>query len=154
MKATILMKRDHATVNGLFRDFKAAKGLDEKFSIFQSIRTELDIHAQCEEEVVYPAFMKIPELKDLVKEGIQEHRMVKQLLAEIGRMDASDRSFVQKVKTLEDNVQHHVQEEENEIFPLVNKHMFGKELDELGRKFDERKAQLQKKAPKKTLAPA
>lgn len=154
MKATTLLKRDHAAVDGLFRDFERAKGLGEKYSLFERIRGELDVHMQLEEELVYPAFMKIDEVRDLVREGIQEHRMVKQLLTDIGRMDAADRAFVAKVKTLKDNVQHHVEEEEGEIFPKVEKTMFGKDLDELGRKLEDRKAQLLKKVPKKALAPA
>lgn len=150
----MLLKRDHAEFDALFRDFESAKGFDEKYAIFQRVRSGLDVHMQIEEELVYPAFMKVDEVRDLVKEGIQEHRMVKQLLAEVGRLDATDRAFPTRVKTLRDNVQHHVEEEEGEIFPKVEKEMFGKDLDELGRKVEERRAQLLKRVPKKALAPA
>lgn len=152
MKATMLLKRDHSTVSALFKDFEKAK-VSEREEIFEKIRQELEVHAALEEEIFYPEVKKIPECADLVKEALQEHKMVKQLLAEIARMDAGDADYKDRVSALRDNVEHHVEEEESELFPLVKKHLSDDRLDDLGKRIEERRPAMQTKI-KKQLAPA
>lgn len=153
MKVTLLLKRDHAEVEGLFQQFDKLTDTDRRAESFERIRQELEAHAQVEEELFYPACAKFADLKDLVQEAQQEHRMVRQLCAEISRLDPSDDEYVDKVQTLHDNVRHHVEEEENEIFPAIKKHLSDDRLDDIGAQVEQRKTALQRKG-KKVLTPA
>jgi hemerythrin superfamily protein len=153
MKATMLLKKDHSMVSALFKEFRQAKGPTQREQTFERIRAELETHAAVEEEVFYPEIRKIPECSDLVKEALQEHKMVKQLLAELARMDVTDDDYVDRVEALQENVDHHVEEEESEIFPLVKKHLSDDRLDDLGKRIEAFKAAATGKV-RKQLAPA
>ena len=86
MKATVLLEKDHADVMDRFDDFEAA-GDAERKKIFADVRQALELHARLEEELFYPELRKIPELEDRVAEALQEHRLVKQMLGELGKLD-------------------------------------------------------------------
>src|SRR5205807_6075539 len=92
----------------------------------------LSIHAAIEEQVFYPAVREAaPDEKDLVLESLEEHHIVKWVLSELDGMVPSDERFTAKVTVLIENVRHHVEEEEGELFPEVRKAMKRKELEEL-----------------------
>jgi hemerythrin superfamily protein len=149
MNVIELLKKDHDTVEELFKSFEAAKEKedDSRQEIAHQICRELTVHATVEEELFYPAVDQKAETDDeetqeKVKEADEEHRLVKVLVAEIEGMDTSDDHFDAKVKVLKDVVEHHVEEEEGELFPKTRKLMSSDELEELGEQVEARKEEL------------
>jgi hemerythrin superfamily protein len=149
MNAIELLKKDHRTVESLFESFEKAKEKEQdssKREIFASIKEELDAHARVEEEVFYPAFdqaARDDDDKELVLEAGEEHKQVKTLLAELEGLDPDDETFDAKMKVLKDNVEHHVKEEEGEMFPHAQKQLGSEELDELGSRISALKESIQ-----------
>ena len=149
MNAIELLKKDHRTVESLFESFEKAKEKGEETSkaeLFASIKEELDAHARAEEEIFYPAFDRAAgneDDKELVLEAGEEHKQVKTLLAELEGLDPGDETFDAKMKVLKDNIEHHVKEEEGEMFPHAQKQLSADALEELGQRIAARKEQLQ-----------
>jgi hemerythrin-like domain-containing protein len=102
----------------------------------------LTVHTQIEEDIFYPAVREAIEKAELIDEAIVEHASAKQLIAEIEEMDANDELYDAKVKVLGEQVRHHVEEEEDELFPEVESSEL--DLEALGTKMVERKAALLK----------
>ena len=136
MDAIVLLKEDHKTVNGLFKEFEKIKetgSATQRRSLVDSILKELTTHAYIEETIFYPAAREaVPEANDHVLESVEEHHVVAWLLSELQHLDAKDETFNAKVTVLIENVRHHVEEEEQEWFPQVRKAMGRKRLIELG----------------------
>jgi hemerythrin superfamily protein len=138
--AIALLKEDHRTVEKLFKDFESAKGDGRKEKLARQICLELSIHTKIEEEIFYPACDgKIEE--DLLKEAFVEHDSAKLLVAEIEAGNGqTDDFFDAKVQVLSDQIDHHVEEEEKELFPEVRKADI--DLKALGEQLAERKQEL------------
>lgn len=120
MIATDLLKEDHRRVDRLFKKVKdTPKG--EHPALFKQIKAELDVHAHIEEVVFYPPLEAKgdKELKDITREGIEEHRQAKMFLKELDGMSAGNKQFEAKLKVLMEDIEHHVKEEENHMFPMV-----------------------------------
>lgn len=120
-----LLTADHAEVKALFKQYeklvKAEAGDDEKQEVAQTICQMVTVHAQIEEEIFYPAAREVLEEQDLVDEADIEHASAKDLIAQIQASDPSDDHFDAKVKVLGEYIDHHVQEEQNELFKEVKK---------------------------------
>lgn len=138
--ATELLEQDHREVESLFEQFEGLEDNSEKSKIAARICLALTVHAQIEEELVYPAARREIDKTDLVDEAEVEHASAKQLIAEIGSMTPRDDLFDAKVKVLGEYVKHHVREEENELFPKMRE--AGLDFYELGRKLAARKTAL------------
>jgi hemerythrin superfamily protein len=140
--AIALLKNDHRTVEKLFKDFEDAKGEGRKEKLARRICLELAVHTKIEEELFYPACEgKIDE--DQLKEAYVEHDAAKLLMAEIEAGNGeSDEFFDAKVQVLSEQIEHHVKEEEEELFPDVRKADI--DLDALGAQLAERKKELLK----------
>jgi hemerythrin superfamily protein len=138
--AIALLKEDHRTVEKLFKDFESAKGDGRKEKLARQICLELSIHTKIEEEIFYPACDgKIEE--DLLKEAFVEHDSAKLLVAEIEAGNGqTDDFFDAKVQVLSEQIEHHVEEEEKELFPEVRKADI--DLKALGEQLAERKQEL------------
>jgi Hemerythrin HHE cation binding domain. len=145
MEAIALLKKDHAAVKVLFEKFEVA-GDDEQTrqSLFDQIDAQLDVHAALEEHIFYPAVQEVrsEEAKDMVLEALEEHRVVKTLLEEIEALTPADDEFDAKMKVLRENVEHHVEEEEQELFPEAQKQLSEKVRNELGSRMETRKDEL------------
>ena len=146
-KATTLLREDHRTVKKLFKEMDQLEDGDTEglVEIYERVKQELEIHAQIEEEIFYPAVRNAQdeEAETLVEEANEEHRIVKQLLGEIGELSAADdeEKFCAKMKVLKDNVLHHAEEEEKEIFPVFED--LDKEVqDEVAERLYSRKREL------------
>ncbi|MGZ8259120.1 MAG: hemerythrin domain-containing protein [Caldimonas sp.] len=142
--ATALLKRDHAEVKKLFKEYEKlaedeAEG-EERQALAEQICTMLTVHATVEEEIFYPAAREAEVESDLLDEAEVEHASAKDLIAQIESMSPDDELYDAKVKVLGEYVEHHVQEEENEMFPQCRK--AGMDLNELGRQIEERKSEL------------
>ena len=140
--AISLLKEDHRAVEKLFKDFESAKGDGRKEKLARQICLELTVHTMIEEEIFYPACKgKVEE--DLLKEAFVEHDSAKLLVAEIEAGNGqSDDFFDAKVQVLSEQVEHHVQEEEKELFPEVRKADI--DIKALGEQLAQRKKELMK----------
>lgn len=140
--ALALLKEDHRKVEKLFEDYESAKGEGRKEKLARQISLELTIHTTIEEEIFYPACTgKIDE--DLLKEAYVEHDAAKLLMAEIeAGSGQSDDFFDAKVQVLGEQIDHHVKEEEEDLFPKVRKADI--DLKALGEQLAERKNELMK----------
>ena len=119
----------------------------EQRQLFKEIRAELDTHARIEESIFYPAVAEHEELKETILESIEEHKQVKTLLREMGRLGSTSEKFKAKLKVLADNVEHHAEEEEEQVmFPKVRKLMNSSELEELGEELAAAKTKRLRKA--------
>lgn len=142
--ATTLLAEDHKAVKKLFKDFEKLKkqeGNDgDKEALVQQICMELSVHAQIEEELFYPAAREALDEADLLDEAAEEHAGIKNLVEELKTMKAGDEHYDAKVTVLSEYVDHHVKEEQDELFPKVKK----AELDtgDLGTQLKERKQEL------------
>jgi len=112
-----LLKDDHREVKGWFRDYEKLEEDAEKQALADRICLALTVHTQIEEEIFYPAARGEIDDDDLLDEAEVEHASAKQLIAEIQGMKAGDRLFDAKVTVLGEYVDHHVEEEESEMFP-------------------------------------
>ena len=135
MDAITLLKNDHKTVEGLFKKFEKAgpNAKKTKAQLAEQIIEELAVHAAIEEQVFYPAIREaVPDTEETVLESLEEHHIVKWVLSELDGMSPEDERFDAKVSVLIENVRHHVEEEEQEMFPEVRKAIGRKAMNELG----------------------
>jgi len=120
-----LLKQDHRTVKELFAEYARLDDGDgvQKDRLWQQINEELTIHAEIEERLFYPAVrdVKTDEAEDLVNEAVEEHHIVKTLLEELSGMTAGEDTFDAKMKVLKETVEHHIAEEEKEMFSQAKK---------------------------------
>jgi hemerythrin superfamily protein len=146
MNVLNILKKDHSTVRSLINKYsRAAKSAyEKKLEIFEQIRRELQIHTRAEEEIFYPAIKAIngTESRKLFTEALKEHRDVDELLTQISRLKATDKSFDENIDTLFEYVDHHVEQEEGEIFQFVAENYSEEELNDIGKQIEERKKAL------------
>jgi hemerythrin superfamily protein len=142
MDAIELLEKDHKAVKKLFREFegKTDRAHKGKLDLYATIRQELEIHTQIEEQIFYPAVKEIA--SDMVAEAMEEHNQVDRLLEELHGMDPGDERFDAKMTVLIENVEHHADEEEKEMFPKVRKPMGAERLRQMGMQMMEMKEQL------------
>lgn len=145
MNVLDLLKEDHATVAKLFEQFRENEDGDNR-ALFGDIDKELTVHSHIEEEILYPRLEAEgnEELRKITLEGVQEHKVVKTLLKEIANLADGSEIFNAKLKVLVENVEHHVEEEENEMFPLIEAQFDEDALEELGAELEEEKGTFQK----------
>jgi len=147
MKATELLKKDHESVKKLFSEFEKAgdRAVKSKAALAEKISAELEVHATIEEEIFYPSVKaaRSKEAKAIVAEAYEEHKRVKSLLQKLSKMDADDApAYSSAMTVLKENVEHHVEEEEGEMFGDAEEYLGDKRLEELGEQLKERKAEL------------
>lgn len=140
MDAFELLKQDHQKVSGLFQQIESAEG-DSRQQLFMQIKQELDLHAQLEETMVYPMLKESAQTNELTIEAYEEHREVKELLAQLEAMPPTDSSWNLLLMELRDNVEHHVEEEENELFVQARAVVNQQQLNELGQQLMQVKQQ-------------
>ena len=141
--AIALLKDDHREVKALFRRFEQAgeRAHATKRKIVDTITEELSRHAAIEEEIFYPAVReRIGDTEDDVLEALEEHHLVKIVLSELEGMEPSDERFDAKVTVLIENVRHHIEEEEGDMFKRVRSAFSRQELLDLARWMQNAKA--------------
>ena len=140
--AVALLKEDHRTVEELFAQFEKASGGGRKEKLASQICLELSVHAKIEEEIFYPACEgKVEE--DLLKEAYVEHDGAKILIGEIMAGEPSDEFYDAKVTVLQEQIEHHVEEEEKRMEGLfAQARKAGLDMDALGEQLEARKAEL------------
>ena len=150
MDATALLQRDHEEVEQLFRQFEKLtdRAQKSKQKIVQRMIRELAIHSAIEEMLFYPA-VRMAALKagtrsgeqaaDTVLESLEEHHVVKWTLSELEKMDPADERFDAKVKVLTESVRHHIEEEQDDLFPKARKLLGAEMLEDLGKRMEKAK---------------
>lgn len=142
MDAVALLKNDHRTVEELFAEFEKASGEGRKQKLATQICLELSVHAKIEEEIFYPACEGKVE-DDLLKEAYVEHDGAKQLISQILAGEPSDEFYDAKVTVLQEQIEHHVEEEEKRMEGLfAQARQAGLDMDELGDQLAARKQEL------------
>jgi hemerythrin-like domain-containing protein len=148
MDALTLLKEDHDRIKPLLAELKETTDRAEKTrgDLFSRIKAELTVHEIIEEEIFYPTLRDHPKAKEIVLEGYEEHDVVSRLMGELDGMAATEERFGPKAKVMAENVEHHIEEEEGEMFKVARQVFDRDELEELG----ERMA-LRKKSAKEEL---
>ncbi len=144
--AVEMLKADHKAVKALFKKFAALKSdgdadAEEKTAVVHKICTALTVHTTIEEEIFYPAVRKAIADADLMDEALVEHAGAKELVAQLESMDAEDDLYDARVTVLGEQIDHHVEEEEGEMFPKAKKAKL--DLEALGASMAARKEELQ-----------
>ena len=111
-----MLKEDHEKVNKLFEDFESAEGR-EQAEIAATALVELEVHADIEEKLIYPAIREQIDENEMMNEAVEEHHLVHVLIRELKKLKPKDEVFQAKFKVLGELVKHHIEEEENEMFP-------------------------------------
>lgn len=142
MNAIDLLIQDHQVVRGLFQKFQSAQEAedDQKMTeLAEQIFEELEVHTTIEEELFYPAVRDgVDDSDELVDEGEQEHHVVDVLMNEMRDLTPASDEWVAKMTVLIENVEHHAEEEEKEMFPDTREQLGDERLAELGRQLEER----------------
>lgn len=147
MKPTDLLRKQHREVKGLFKKMEATENPRMRRQLMNEIAHNLEAHTLIEEEIFYPAIRGLDTQKaeEMVLEAYEEHHVVKLVLAELPRVNPEDERFEAKMTVLSELIEHHVEEEEKEMFKLAQK--LGKdELAVLGEQMEERFEALRAKA--------
>lgn len=142
MDAITLLKNDHKTVKRLFRQFeKLSDGANrQRRAVVDKIIQELSIHAAIEEQLFYPAVREaVAGTEDHVLESLEEHHVVKWLLSELEDLEPDAERFKAKVTVLIESVEHHADEEEQDLFPKVRKALGRNALADLGAQMEKAK---------------
>ncbi len=146
MQALDLLIADHNRVRGLFAQFKAAHENEDTEAMSQvalKIFEDLEVHTTIEEEIFYPAVHDTDDdIKETVDEGVQEHHVAKVLMSEVKQLPDGSDDWVAKMQVLIENVEHHAEEEEAEMFPPLRSKLATEELEALAEQLEARKQQL------------
>ena len=146
MDAIALLKADHDKVKKLLSDLETTteRGIKTRTELFATIKGELTVHEIIEEEIFYPELKSHPKAKDIVLEGYEEHHVVDLLMSELEAMDVDDERWGPKALVMKENIEHHIEEEEGEMFKTARSVFDAQELTDLGERMAARKAQAQK----------
>lgn len=144
MNAYDLLKEDHKRVADLFEKLEPTteRALKTREELFNKLKGELDVHASVEEQILYPALKDAAETRDITLEAFEEHHVVKQLLKELGSSPKDTEQWKAKLTVLKENVEHHVEEEEGEMFKSARKVLTDEEAEELGARMEAAKKKL------------
>ena len=139
MKATDLLKKQHKSVKTLFRKVDQTEDGRQRRRLMDRIAHELKIHTKIEEEIFYPAVREVGTSKagEMVDEAYEEHHVVDLVLAELPQVDPEDERFAAKMTVLSELVEHHADEEEDEMFPMCEKKLGRDRLQELGERMQQ-----------------
>jgi hemerythrin-like domain-containing protein len=144
MDALSLLKDDHDKVKKMLNDLDSTteRGVKTREELFAKVKQELEIHEAIEEEIFYPALKEHPKAKELVLEAYEEHNVVDMVMAEIQGVPYDDERWGAKLTVMKENVEHHIEEEEGEMFKQARQVFEREELEKLGEQMQSRKQAL------------
>jgi hemerythrin-like domain-containing protein len=142
MDAIALLEADHQKVKRLLTELDSTteRGIKSRTELFATIKGELTLHEIIEEEIFYPELKAHPKAQDIVLEGYEEHHVVDLLMGELEALDVSDESWGAKATVMKENIEHHIEEEEGEMFAQARRVFDRDELDDLGERMEAHKA--------------
>jgi iron-sulfur cluster repair protein YtfE (RIC family) len=136
MNAIELLKKQHEEVRSLFREIEDTEDLEDKDLLLEELSDNLAAHATIEEKLFYPAAYG-ESTKELLAEAVEEHLAAKRIIADLLDLTSEDDTFDAKVKVLREQIEHHVEEEEEQLFPKVAKELDSNALKSLGQRMEE-----------------
>jgi hemerythrin-like domain-containing protein len=148
MDALQLLKEDHDKIKKILTliDSSTERGVKTREEFYTKVKHELQVHEAIEEEILYPALKDHPKAKDLVLEAYEEHNVVDIVMAEIDETRFDDEVWGAKFTVMKENLEHHIEEEETEMFDQCRQVFDVGELQELGDEMQARKEALQSEA--------
>jgi hemerythrin-like domain-containing protein len=144
MDAISLLEEDHRKMKKLLSELESTteRGVKTREELFATVEDELTVHETIEEEIFYPALKEHPKTKEIALEAYEEHHVVDMVMAEIEDVPYDDETWGARFKVMKENIEHHIEEEENEMFKQA-RHVFEEdELEALGEQMRLRKEQL------------
>jgi hemerythrin-like domain-containing protein len=144
MDAIGLLKEDHRKVKKLLAELESTteRGVKTREQLFTKVKQELVVHEAIEEEIFYPALKEHPKTKEIALEGYEEHHVVDTVMAEIEGVAYDDEKWGAKFTVMKENLEHHIEEEEGEMFKQAKQVFDQEELTQLGESMLARKEDL------------
>jgi hypothetical protein len=144
LDAITLLKQDHDKVKKVLSELDATteRAIKTREDLFARVKQELQVHEAIEEEIFYPALKEHPKAKDLVLEAYEEHNVVDMVMSEIDGVAFDDERWGAKLTVMKENVEHHIEEEESEMFKQARDVFNHQELEDLGERMEIRKKEL------------
>jgi hypothetical protein len=138
MDALALLKADHDKVKKLLAEGETTteRGEKTRTELFATIKGEMIVHERIEEEIFYPELKDHPRAKDIVLEGYEEHHVVDEIMGELEATDVTDETWGAKFKVMKENIEHHIEEEEGEMFKQARAVFDRQELEDLGARME------------------
>jgi hypothetical protein len=148
MDALSLLKEDHDKVKKMLQELESTteRGVKTRQELFSKVKQELQVHEAIEEEIFYPALKNHPKTKEIALEAYEEHHVVDMVMAEIEGIAFDDETWGAKFTVMKENLEHHIEEEEGEMFKQASQVFDQDELDQLGETMMARKQELMQQA--------
>ena len=145
MNAITLLKQDHEDVKKMLSelDDTTERAVKTREQTFTKLKADLEVHEAIEEEIFYPALKEHPKTKDIALEGYEEHHVVDTMMGEMLKLPVSDETWTAKFTVMKENLEHHIEEEEGEMFKQARQVFDDAELEDLGNRMELRKKELQ-----------
>lgn len=153
MDAIELLEMQHREVEKLFKALEAAESPAEKLKVFETLADALGAHGKIEEAIFYPA-VKTRQTEELLKEAVEEHLSVKRIIADAMALEPENEQFMAKCTVLQEQIEHHVEEEEEEMFKKVRGLFTAEELTVMGEQMANLYADLMAKGEPRQAVPA
>ncbi len=147
MNAIDLLKKQHGETKRLFEQLERAKDASRKQSLFDELADAIAMHATIEEKHFYPA-AKTAATEEILRESLEEHLGAKRLIADLLECEPDDEQFDAKIQVLREQVEHHIEEEESELFPKVKNLLSPDELEDLGVVMEDLMQELEEGEPR------
>ncbi len=146
MDALTLLKEDHDKVKGMLSklDETTERAEVTRTEGLEKLKQELTVHEAIEEELLYPALIEFAKTKDITLEAYEEHHVVDTIMSELEQTPVDDETWAAKLTVMKENLEHHIEEEEDDMFKKARQVMDEAELEELGERMAARKAELQR----------
>lgn len=148
MDALELLEDDHKTVKKILDDLEdtTERGVKTRDELFTRFKKEMQAHEVIEEEILYPALKEHKKAKEIALEGYEEHHVVDQIMAELDNLSYEDETWGAKLKVMKENIEHHIEEEEDDMFKKARQIFSKEELAEMGERMEARKKEVQASA--------
>ena len=143
MDVLTFLKDEHDEAKQVFKKLGKAEGASAT-RLWEQLKAMLTLHEELEETFLYPQLKEEKNTEDLVLESYQEHHVMDVLMEEISQIEPSDETWQPKIKVLQENTEHHIEEEEGSLFPKVRKIWDARKREEVGRQMEQRKAERHK----------
>ena len=148
MDAITMLKTDHDELKQLLKRLEATSasngGAKTREQLFATIKGELTVHEIIEEEIFYPELKAHPKAKDMVLEGYEEHHVVDEIMTELEDTPVDDETWGAKASVMKENLEHHIEEEEGEMFDTARSVFDKAELEDLGARMEARKVEAKR----------
>ncbi len=143
MDALTLLRDDHREIKRLLAELEPTtdRGVRTRRELFERIRRDLTVHEVIEEEIFYPTLKQHPKARQIVLEGYEEHDVVDTLMGELEALPYDDETWGPKANVMSENIEHHIEEEEGDMFQKASQILNEGELETLGRAMADRKAE-------------